>query len=88
MALERRSHLRIESADWKKTSKQIIDALTKQYNDPASDAYVFTLDGVGVFHPRSPKFPTVDDLFQIDTKNDPGGATFRTVADGTPPSGG
>ena len=78
-------NLRIESADWKKTSQQIIDALLKQYNDPAADAYVFTLDGVGVFHPRSPKFKTVDDLFLIDTKNDPTGTTYRTVADGYTP---
>ena len=78
-------NLRIESGDWKKTSKQIIDALLKQYNDPAADAYVFTLDGVGVFHPRSPKFKTVDDLFLIDTQNDPTGATYRTVADGYTP---
>lgn len=79
-------NLRIESADWKKTSKLIIDALTRQYNDPAADAYVFTLDGVGVFHPRSPKFKTVDDLFQIDAKNDPTGATYRIVADGYTPT--
>ena len=78
-------NLRIESADWKKTSKQIIDALLKQYNDPAADAYVFTLDGVGVFHPRSPKFQTVDDLFLIDMKNDPTGTTYRPVADGYTP---
>ena len=77
--------MRIESADWKKTSQQIIDALLQQYNDPVADAYVFTLDGVGVFHPRSPKFKTVDELFLIDTKNDPTGATYRTVADGYTP---
>jgi len=79
-------NLRVESNDWKKTSKQIIDALTQQYNDPAADAYVFLLDGVGVFHPRSPKFKTVDDLFVIDTKNDPTGATYRIVADGYTPN--
>lgn len=78
-------NLRVESNDWKQTSKQIIEALTKQYNDPSADAYVFTLDGVGVFHPRSPKIKTVDDLFLIDTKNDPTGATYRTVADGYTP---
>jgi len=78
-------NLRIESNDWKKTSKQIIDALTQQYNAPAADAYVFELDGVGVFHPRAPQFPTVDDLFLIDKVNDPSGATYRTVADGYTP---
>lgn len=78
-------NLRVESNDWKKTSQQLIDTLTKQYNDPAADAYVFTLDGVGVFHPRSPQFKSVDDLFLIDTKNDPTGATYRTVADGYTP---
>lgn len=78
-------NLRIESADWKKTSKQIIDALTRQYNDPVENAYVFELDGVGVFHPRAPQFPTVDDLFLVDKQNDPTGTTYRTVADGYTP---
>lgn len=79
-------NLRVESHDWKQTSKLIIDALTKQYSDPAEDAYVFSLDGVGVFYPRSPQFKSVDDLFQVDAQNDPTGTTYRFVADGYTPT--
>jgi phosphomannomutase len=78
-------NLRIESADWKSTSKQVIDALLAQYNAAEANSYVLTIDGVSVFHPRSPKFKGVDDLFLIDAKNDPTGATYRTVAEGYTP---
>ncbi len=78
-------NLRVESADWKATSKQVIDALLAQYRGADANAYVLTIDGVSVFHPRSPKFAGVDDLFQIDSKNDPTGATYRIVADGYSP---
>lgn len=78
-------NLRVESADWKATSKQVIDALLAQYNAADSNAYVLTIDGVSVFSPKSPKFKTVDDIFQIDAKNDPKGGTYRVVADGYTP---
>ncbi|AMV17596.1 hypothetical protein [Planctomyces sp. SH-PL14] len=78
-------NLRVESGDWKATSKKVIDALLAQYGSADSDAYVLTIDGVSVFSPKSPKFKAVDDIFQIDKKNDPTGATYRIVADGYSP---
>jgi phosphomannomutase len=78
-------NVRIESTDWKAVSAGLIQMLQDRYARPEENSYVFTLDGVGVFHPRKPEFKTVDDIFTIDAKGDPKGGTYRLIAPGYTP---
>ncbi|MBX3441938.1 MAG: hypothetical protein KF774_05985 [Planctomyces sp.] len=78
-------NLRIDSSNWKAISGELVEMLKQRHSGPDADCYVLTIDGVGVYSPRSPKFKTVDDLFQIDKKNDPQGKTYRFVAPGYTP---
>lgn len=73
-------NLRIVCGDWRAMSAQVIRMLQERYSTPEANCYVTTLDGVGVYHPRSPAWPTVDDLFRIDPAGDPAGQTYRVVA--------
>jgi phosphomannomutase len=78
-------NLRIESSDWKSVSAELVKTLQAEYSKPDANAYVLTIDGVGVYSPRNPKFATVDDVFTVDAKGDPKGTTYRVVADGYTP---
>jgi len=78
-------NVRIESTDWKAVSAGLVQMLQERYSKPEENSYVFTLDGVGVFHPRKPEFKTVDDIFLIDKQHDPSGATYRLIAPGYTP---
>lgn len=73
-------NLRIVCGDWRGMSAQVIRMLQERYSQPEANCYVTTLDGVGVYHPRSPALPSVDDLFRIDPAGDPSGQTYRVVA--------
>ncbi|MCA9079667.1 MAG: hypothetical protein KDA58_03870 [Planctomycetaceae bacterium] len=77
-------NLRFTCSDWTAVSRDVIAAIRAEYSDPASNAYILDLDGVGVFSPRDPKLATVDDVFQVDAEHDPDGKTYRIVADYTP----
>jgi len=78
-------NLRIESSDWKSVSAKLVAMLKATYEKPDANAYVLTIDGVGVYSPKKPEFKTVDDVFTIDPKNDPQGKTYRLVAPGYTP---
>jgi len=77
-------NLRVECSDWKQMSTEIISMLKQENSAENANNYVLDLDGISVFHPRVPQFKTVDDVFQIDTVDDPDGKTYREVQDYTP----
>jgi len=77
-------NLRFECADWKSMSTEVIDAIKAEYTSPAKDCYLLDIDGASFVHPTDSRYPTSDDLFSIDTKNDPEGQTYRIVNDYTP----
>lgn len=77
-------NLRVECSDWKKMSAEIINTLQQEYSHENANSYVLDIDGISVFSPRVPQFPTVDDVFTIDRENDPEGRTYRQVQNYTP----
>ncbi|MEZ6067569.1 MAG: hypothetical protein R3B90_18095 [Planctomycetaceae bacterium] len=66
-------------------SGMVIDMLKQRYSSDTENSYVGELDGISVYHPRSPDFAGIDDFLKIDAVNDPGGKTYRIVADGYRP---
>lgn len=77
-------NLRVECSDWKKMSTTIITALKQENSGEHANNYVLDIDGISVFHPRVPQYPTTDDLFRIDSEQDPEGKTYREVQNYTP----
>lgn len=77
-------NVRVECSDWKKMSAEIIETLKQEYSTENAGCYVLDIDGISVFQPRVPQFPTVDDVFTIDREHDPTGETYRQVQNYTP----
>ncbi len=77
-------NLRIQCADWRKMSRQVIDMLTERYRSDEENCYVSRLDGISVYHPRREEWPTVDEFLKV-TQSDPTGEIYREVADGYRP---
>ena len=73
-------NLRIECGDWRSVSSQVIQMLEDRFSSAAENCYVTKLDGIGVYHPKSPSLPTIDDLLAIDKTGDPTGKIYRLVA--------
>lgn len=78
-------NLRMRCDDWQEMGRKIIDMLQTRFETAAANCYVTRLDGVGVYHPRVVEYPSVDDLFQIDSAENPDGNLYRLVADGYRP---
>lgn len=76
-------NLRFVCSDWTAISKDVITTIQDEFAAPAKNCYLFDLDGVSVFHPRSPKYAATPDLFRVDA-NDPEGKTYRLVQEYTP----
>ncbi len=77
-------NLRVECADWKSMSAEVISTIQSEFGDPAKDCYVLNIDGVSVFNPRVPEFATADDVFTVDQEGDPTGKIYREVQNYTP----
>lgn len=77
-------NLRVECSDWKAMSSEVISTLEAEFGKESENCYVLTIDGISVFNPRKPEFPTVDDVFTIDSNGDPTGEIYREVQDYTP----
>jgi phosphomannomutase len=77
-------NLRFICDDWKSVSAQVIADMKAEFDAPASDCYVFDLDGVTACHPKVDAFPAVDDLFLPDPENPGTGGIYRIVGDYTP----
>ncbi|MCA9042793.1 MAG: hypothetical protein KDA69_00655 [Planctomycetaceae bacterium] len=77
-------NLRFTCSDWQSVSRDVISAVRNEFSTDEKNCYILDLDGVSVLHPRSDKFATVDDVFQIDKENDAEGLTYRVVQDYTP----
>jgi phosphomannomutase len=73
-------NLRIQCGDWRAMSSQIIKMLEDRFSSPAENCYVNQLDGISVYHPKSPALKTTDDLLTIDQSGDPSGKIYRVVA--------
>jgi phosphomannomutase len=78
-------NLRINCGDWKGMSRQVTEMLKSRFSAADANCYVGLLDGVSVYHPKSPALATVDDFLQIDKSGDPTGGIYRVVADGYRP---
>lgn len=77
-------NLRVECADWKAMSAEIIATLKQENAVETAGNYVLDIDGISVFHPRVPEYKTVDDLFTIDPNGDSTGKIYRQVQPYTP----
>ncbi|WP_417851603.1 hypothetical protein [Thalassoglobus sp.] len=77
-------NLRVECADWKSMSTEVIAAIKTEFSDDSKNSYVLDIDGVSVFNPRVPEYATTDDVFTIDQQGDPTGRIYRQVEDYTP----
>ncbi|SFI74397.1 hypothetical protein [Planctomicrobium piriforme] len=77
-------NLRVECSDWKSMSAEVISTIKSEYSADAQNSYVLDIDGVSVFHPRSPEYKTVNDVFTIDKSGDPTGQIYREVQKYTP----
>ncbi len=78
-------NLRMRCHDWQQMGRGIIDMLQTRFETTEANCYVTRLDGIGVYYPRVPEYPSVDDVFQIDRAEDPEGNLYRLVADGYRP---
>jgi phosphomannomutase len=65
-------------------SARVISTLKEEYSAASANSYALDIDGISVFYPRVPEYPTVDDVFQIDMDGDPEGKTYREVQNYTP----
>lgn len=77
-------NLRVECADWKSMSAEVISTLKSEFGSDSQNCYVLDIDGVSVFNPRVPEYATADDVFTIDKAGDPTGKVYREVQDYTP----
>ncbi|TVS15681.1 MAG: hypothetical protein EA424_15530 [Planctomycetaceae bacterium] len=78
-------NLKMECDDWQEMGRKIIDMLQNRFETAEANCYVTRLDGVGVYYPRMAEYPSVDDVFQIDSAENPEGNLYRLVADGYRP---
>ncbi len=78
-------NLRMRCGDWQEMGRKIIDMLQTRFETEEANCYVTRLDGVGVYYPRVAEYPSVDDVFQIDSAENPEGNLYRLVADGYRP---
>lgn len=74
-------NLKMRCDDWQAMGRKVIDMLQARYETAGANCYVTRLDGVGVYYPQVAEYPSVDDLFQIDSEGNPDGSLYRLVAD-------
>jgi len=77
-------NLKVDCGDWRSMSARVISTLKEEYSAASANSYALDIDGISVFYPRVPEYPTVDDVFQIDMDGDPEGKTYREVQNYTP----
>ena len=73
-------NLRIHCGDWRAMSSQVIGMLEERFSSEDENCYVTRLDGIGVYHPKSPDLATTDDFLRTDPEGNPDGKIYRLVA--------
>jgi phosphomannomutase len=76
-------NVRILSEDWLDVSKGVVAMISESSRD-AGKSYVLTIDGVSVYTPKVPEFPTETELF-VRAPGDDAGTLYREVKPGYRP---